>query len=109
MKEQNSEAGDYDNFSQQKLYFGMDENKNRLKNFNSNGISTTKYSLLTFIPKSIFMQFKRTANIYFLIISILTFMSFSPKNPISMISTFLIVILFTMIKEAYEVIFYFDF
>jgi hypothetical protein len=50
------------------------------------------------------MQFSRIANVYFLIISILTFMSFSPKSPLSMISTFMIVILFTMMKEAYEVI-----
>lgn len=106
MNTSKSEAIDYDIFSQQKLYFGMiEKEKNGKRKFTSNGISTTKYSLLTFIPKSIFMQFKRTANIYFLIISVLTFMSFSPKNPFSMISTFLIVIIFTMIKEAYEVIF----
>ena len=30
-------------------------------------------------------------------------MSFSPKNPISMIGTFAAVLIFTMLKEAYEV------
>jgi hypothetical protein len=29
-------------------------------------------------------------------------MSFSPKNPASMIATFAIVLFFTMLKEAYE-------
>lgn len=48
------------------------------------------------------MQFKRVANIYFLMISILTLMPFSPKNPYTQISTFIIVLGFTMLKEAYE-------
>jgi hypothetical protein len=100
-----SQALDYDYFTQMKTYFGKEEKmKNLNKKYDSNKISTTKYTIFTFVPKSIMMQFRRIANVYFLIISILTFMSFSPKNPLSMISTFLIVILFTMLKEAYEVI-----
>ena len=35
-------------------------------------------------------------------ISILTLMPFSPKNPYTQISTFIIVLGFTMLKEAYE-------
>jgi len=49
------------------------------------------------------MQFTRAANIYFLIVCVLTTLSFSPKNPISMIGTFAAILLFTMLKEAYEV------
>ncbi len=63
---------------------------------------TQRYSLLTWAPLSLLLQFKRVSNIYFLIISILTFMSFSPKNPLSMISTFVLVLVFTMIKEGFE-------
>lgn len=100
-----SEALDYDFKTQMKIYFGTEEKKKNIcKKYVTNKISTTKYNLFTFLPKSIMMQFRRIANVYFLIISILTFMYFSPKNPISMIFTFLIVILFTMCKEAYEVI-----
>jgi magnesium-transporting ATPase (P-type) len=51
---------------------------------------------------SLFMQFKRAANVYFLYITILTSMSFSPKPPASMIGTFAIVLFFTMCKEAYD-------
>jgi len=103
-----SEALDYDYITQMKTYFGTEEKKKNIhKKYVTNKISTTKYNFLTFVPKSIMMQFRRIANVYFLIISILTFMSFSPKNPVSMISTFLVVILFTMFKEAYEVIFNF--
>jgi phospholipid-transporting ATPase len=65
-------------------------------------VRTQRYSLLTWAPLSLLLQFKRVSNIYFLIISILTFMSFSPKNPLSMISTFVLVLVFTMIKEGYE-------
>ena len=52
---------------------------------------------------SLLYQFKRFSNAYFLIISILTFLPFSPKNPASMVVTFALVLLFTMLKEAYEV------
>ncbi|CAG9319750.1 unnamed protein product [Blepharisma stoltei] len=67
-----------------------------------NSIRTSKYTVLTWAPKCLFIQFKRAANIYFLIISILTAMPFSPKNPWSMGATFGCVIFFTMLKEAYE-------
>lgn len=99
-----TEALDYDVNTQMKIYFGKSERKkNIFKRYVTNKISTTKYNLLTFFPKCILMQFRRLANVYFLIISILTFMSFTPKNPVSMIGTFSIVLLFTMIKEAFEV------
>ena len=39
---------------------------------------------------------------YFLLISVLTCLPFSPKNPTSMIGTFAIVLIFTMFKELYE-------
>ena len=39
---------------------------------------------------------------YFLVITILTIMPFSPKRPASMIGTFSMVLIFTMLKEAYE-------
>ena len=44
----------------------------------------------------------RAANVYFLIISVLTSMEFSPKAPESMIGTFAAVLIFTSLKEAYE-------
>ena len=68
----------------------------------TNKVRTTKYTLLSWAPVSLLMQFKRAANIYFLIISILTTMWFSPKSPESMLGTFAAVLFFTMIKEAFE-------
>ena len=86
-----------------KIQFGP-KNKFLSENekFPNNKIMTTKYSLLTWAPKSLLMQFKRAANIYFLIVTILTFCSFSPINPASMVGTFVFVLLCTMIKEALE-------
>ena len=63
---------------------------------------TTKYTLLTWAPLSLLYQFKRAANVYFLVITILTTLPFSPKRPASMIGTFSLVLIFTMLKEAYE-------
>ena len=68
----------------------------------SNKIRTTKYTIWTWAPLSLIFQFKRSANIYFLVISVLTLMPFSPKTPASMVGTFAAVLVFTMIKEAWE-------
>ena len=68
----------------------------------SNRVRTTKYTLLTWAPLSLFMQFKRAANVYFAYITVLTSMPFSPKPPASMIGTFALVLFFTMCKEAYD-------
>lgn len=88
------------------LYFGSDRTHENYVNqtnvYGDNTISTTKYNVLTWFPKSLLMQFKRIANIYFLMISILTCLPLSPKSPYSQIFTFTLVILFSMIKEAVE-------
>jgi hypothetical protein len=69
---------------------------------NTNKVKTSRYSIVTWVPKSLILQFKRAANIYFLIISILTTQSFSPKSPASMIGTFAAILIFTMFKEGWE-------
>ena len=74
----------------------------RKNHTNSNRVRMTKYTLLSWAPLSLFNQFKRISNIYFMVISILTFMPFSPKDPASMIGTFAMVLFFTMLKDAYE-------
>lgn len=84
-----------------KVFFGL-KNQDIQKSYNDNYVSTTKYTFLSFLPLSIIYQFKRIANIYFLIISILTCLSFSPKNPSSMVGTFGFVLLVSLFKELYE-------
>jgi magnesium-transporting ATPase (P-type) len=84
------------------VHFG--EQNPELKNLKlpDNTIRSTKYNIFTFLPKSLLFQFQRVANVYFLVISILTCMPFSPKQPSSMIGTFCFVLLCTMVKEAIE-------
>jgi phospholipid-transporting ATPase len=93
----------FDREKQIKFDFGNEQHRliNR-KLYKNNMISTTKYNVFSWIPKSLFLQFQRAANIYFLIISILTFFYFSPKSAVSMVGTFAIVLVFTMLKEGYE-------
>lgn len=74
----------------------------QLPKFPSNTVKTSKYSILTWAPKSLIWQFQRISNIYFLIMSILSGMYFSPKSPFSMAGTFAAVLFFTMLKEGYE-------
>lgn len=68
----------------------------------SNVVRTTKYTLWTFLPLNLFEQFRRVANVYFLIISVLTSLPISSKDPVSLISTFALVLLISALKEAYE-------
>lgn len=51
----------------------------------TNYISTTKYNVLTFLPKAIFEQFRRVANLYFLLTAILSLTPVCPFSPVSMI------------------------
>lgn len=71
--------------------------------FPSNYIRTTKYSLYSFLPKALLLQFRRFANIYFLITAILQcFPVISPLNPISAVFPFVFVIVISLLREAVE-------
>lgn len=70
--------------------------------YGDNYVSTTKYTLATFIPKSLFEQFRRVANIYFLITACLSFTELAPYSPASAVLPLVVVIGATMIKEAIE-------
>lgn len=60
------------------------------------------FTSANWLPLSMFLQFRKPINIYFLLITILTFMSFSPKKPFMMVMTFAVVLLFSMLKEGLE-------
>ena len=92
-----------DNTEQYIIYYGeSNEYKIHNKKYPNNKTTSTKYNLINFLPKSLLMQFRKVANIYFLVITVLTFCSFSPINPASMVGTFIFVLTCTMIKEAFE-------
>ena len=49
------------------------EDKLEMEQFASNRIRTTRYTILTFLPKNLFEQFQRFANFFFLFIVVLNF------------------------------------
>lgn len=70
--------------------------------YRSNYISTTKYNVVTFLPKAIFEQFRRVANLYFLLAAVLSLTPISPFTPVSMIAPLAFVVGLSMAKEALE-------
>ncbi|XP_064886127.1 phospholipid-transporting ATPase VB isoform X1 [Columba livia] len=77
------------------------ENPNR--HYDSNKIKTTKYTILTFLPKNIYEQFHRFANIYFVFIALLNFVpvvnAFQPEVSVIPIC---VIMAITAIKDAWE-------
>ncbi|KAH7547145.1 hypothetical protein FEM48_Zijuj01G0278400 [Ziziphus jujuba var. spinosa] len=70
--------------------------------YRSNAISTTKYNFFTFLPKALFEQFRRVANLYFLLAALLSLTPVSPFSPVSMIAPLVFVVGLSMAKEALE-------
>eukprot|EP01125_Pyxidicula_operculata_P007945 TRINITY_DN2680_c1_g1_i1.p1 TRINITY_DN2680_c1_g1~~TRINITY_DN2680_c1_g1_i1.p1 ORF type:complete len:1154 (+),score=239.21 TRINITY_DN2680_c1_g1_i1:18-3479(+) len=69
----------------------------------SNEIRTTKYTILTFVPKFLFEQFRRVANLYFLLLMIITLIpGISPISPYSAVVPFVLIMLVNAAKEIYE-------
>jgi magnesium-transporting ATPase (P-type) len=67
-----------------------------------NFVRTTRYTLLTFIPLTLFENFRLATNIYFLLNVIFSWL---PDSPISFLFTFvplLVVLLISMIKSGIE-------
>uniref|UniRef100_A0A4W5PP78 Phospholipid-transporting ATPase n=1 Tax=Hucho hucho TaxID=62062 RepID=A0A4W5PP78_9TELE len=74
-----------------------------LKSYSSNKVTTTKYSFLSFIPKNLFEQLHRVANIYFIFLAALNFVpvvnAFQPEISIIPI---LLVLTVTAVKDLWE-------
>ncbi|CAN8238897.1 unnamed protein product [Cochlearia groenlandica] len=72
------------------------------RNYSDNYVRTTKYTLATFLPKSLFEQFRRVANFYFLVTGVLSFTQLAPYTAASAIVPLVFVIGATMVKEGVE-------
>lgn len=83
-------CNDADNFEAIQLKYG------------GNYVSTTKYTAFNFIPKSLFEQFRRVANIYFLVVACVSFSPLAPYTALSIAAPLVAVIGATMAKEAVE-------
>jgi phospholipid-transporting ATPase len=69
-----------------------------------NTVRTSKYTVLSFLPKNLFQQFQKAPNVYFLIIMFMQMVntiSISGGKP-AMAAPLSIVVAASMIKDAYE-------
>ncbi|KAK4301013.1 hypothetical protein Pmani_026815 [Petrolisthes manimaculis] len=73
-----------------------------LPSYPDNSITTAKYTILTFLPKNLFEQFRRLANFYFLCLAIIHSTIDSPVSPLTSILPLLFVITVTAVKQGYE-------
>ncbi|XP_011008886.1 PREDICTED: putative phospholipid-transporting ATPase 9 [Populus euphratica] len=74
----------------------------KIRRYSGNYVSTTKYNVATFLPKSLFEQFRRVANFYFLVVGILAFTPLAPYTAVSAIFPLIVVVGATMVKEGIE-------
>lgn len=80
-----------------------DPERNAAFAYADNRIRTSKYNLITFLPKNLFEQFQRVANFYFLCFLVLLLIPyFSPFLPIIFILPLTTVLAFTAVKDAFD-------
>ncbi|CAG7867124.1 unnamed protein product [Brassica rapa] len=72
------------------------------RNYAGNYVRSTKYTPASFVPKSLFEQFRRVANFYFLVTGILSLTPLSPYGAVSALLPLGFVILVSMVKEGIE-------
>ncbi|CAE6401386.1 unnamed protein product [Rhizoctonia solani] len=69
----------------------------------ANQVVTSKYTLLTFVPRNLLEQFRRIANMFFLAIAILQFFPrFSTISPGLVLLPLIVVLAITAAKDGYE-------
>ncbi|XP_048351262.1 phospholipid-transporting ATPase VA isoform X2 [Sphaerodactylus townsendi] len=68
-----------------------------------NRLKTTKYTALSFLPKNLFEQFHRLANVYFVFIALLNFMpSVNAFQPELALAPVLFILAVTAVKDLWE-------
>ncbi|KAK0196473.1 phospholipid-translocating ATPase [Armillaria mellea] len=93
-------------FVNQALSADYIDHKGRIKPdhvYNSNQVITSKYTVLTFVPRNLMEQFRRIANLFFLGLAILQFFpKFSTIAPGVVILPLVIILGLTAAKDGYE-------
>nr|XP_023656655.1 probable phospholipid-transporting ATPase VA [Paramormyrops kingsleyae] len=73
------------------------------KHYANNKIKTTKYTLLSFLPKNLFEQFHRFANVYFVFIALLNFVPVvNAFQPVLALAPVIFILSVTAIKDLWE-------
>ncbi|KAH8099600.1 phospholipid-translocating P-type ATPase [Cristinia sonorae] len=93
-------------FVRQSLPADYYDHKQRIKKehvFSTNQVITSKYTIITFLPRNLLEQFRRIANVFFLAIAILQFFpQFSTVSPGLVILPLIVVLTITALKDGYE-------
>ncbi|KAJ0824495.1 putative P-type phospholipid transporter [Helianthus annuus] len=87
-----------------RVVFCNDSSKHKTKPYKycKNDVTTTKYNVITFLPKSLFEQFRRVANLYFLLVAALSATSLAPFSALSLIAPLVFVVGVSILKEGVE-------
>jgi len=73
------------------------------QHFIHNGIATAKYTVLTFVPKFLFEQFRRYSNIFFLFIGLMQQIpNVSPTGKFTTIVPLIFIMIVSALKEIFE-------
>ena len=89
--------------SERIIYLSQIEKTKKTNNFPDNTITTSKYNAFSFLPYAIAIQFKRYANIYFLVTAIIQCIPIiSPLNPATAIIPFVVVLAISVFREGLE-------
>lgn len=70
--------------------------------YQSNHVTTTKYNVVTFLPRSLYEQFTRLGNVYFLLVAVLSTTELSPVAPFTCILPLIAVLTISLVKEGVE-------
>ncbi|EDW00129.1 GH12697 [Drosophila grimshawi] len=84
------------------IQIGGTEDVKKKKPKYQNCIKSTKYTLITFLPLNLLEQFRRIANFYFLVMTIISLLIDSPVSPMTSLLPLVFVIAVTAAKQAYE-------
>ena len=76
--------------------------KSKPYKYAKNYVSTTKYNVVSFLPKALFEQFRIVANLYFLLAAVLSLAPFAPFDRVSLIAPLVFVVGISMVKEVVE-------
>lgn len=88
-------------------YWGKDKDKKSsyVKNYpgqKDNEVRTTRYRWYTFIPLTLFEQYRVLSNIYYIFVLIVSFLPMSPLSYLFQLVPMLVVLIISMIKSGVE-------
>lgn len=85
------------------FYISDNQRNHDMFKYKDNTISTSKYNIVTFLPKALFFQLYRLANVYFIIIAIIqSIPDLTPLSSVTGVIPIIIVLLASILREGWE-------